>query len=43
MPDKHLKGHQIKVPKKCVKHIASAVQDFNGPKNTEGYERAINI
>jgi len=43
MPDKHLKGHQIKVPNKCVKHIKIAVQDFNGPKNTEGYERAINI
>ena len=43
MPDKHLKGHQIKVPNKCVKHIKSVVQDFNGPKNTEGYERAINI
>ena len=43
MPDKHLKGHQIKVPNKCVKHIKLAVQNFNGPKNTEGYERAINI
>lgn len=43
MPDKSLKGHQIKVPDKCVKHIKIAVQDFNGPKTTEGYERAINI
>ena len=43
MPDKHLKGHQIKVPNKCVKHIKLAVQNFNGPKNTEGYERALNI
>jgi len=43
MSDKQLKGHQIKVPSKCVKHIKLGVQDFNGPKNTEGYERAINI
>jgi len=43
MPDKVLKGHQIKVPDKCVKHIKIAVHDFNGPKTTEGYERALNI
>jgi hypothetical protein len=43
MPDKSLKGHQIKVPNKCVKHIKSVVQDFTGPKTTEGYERALNI
>lgn len=43
MPDKHLKGHQIRVPDKCVKHIKNSVQNFNGPKTTEGYERALNI
>ena len=43
MPDKVLKGHQIKVPDKCVKHIKIAVHDFNGPKTTEGYQRALNI
>lgn len=43
MPDKSLKNHQIKVPNKCIKHINTMVQDFNGPKTTEGYERAINI
>ena len=43
MPDKALKGHQIKIPTKCVKHIKVAVENFNGPKTTEGYERAINI
>jgi len=43
MPDKSLKGHRIKIPDKCVKHIKVAVQNFNGPKTTEGYERALNI
>ena len=33
MPDKVLKGHQIKIPTKCVKHIKVAVEDFNGPKD----------
>jgi len=43
MPDKELKGYRIKVPNKCVEHIKVAINDFNGPKTTEGYERAINI
>tara|TARA_R110002051_G_C8753107_1_gene500460 strand:- start:193 stop:642 length:450 start_codon:yes stop_codon:yes gene_type:complete len=43
MPDKELKGYPINVPDKCVNRIKLAVQDFNGPKNTEGYKRAINI
>ena len=43
MPDKALKGEQIRVPDKCVKHIKVAVENFEGPKTTEGYQRAINI
>jgi hypothetical protein len=43
MPDKALKGHTIKVPDKCVEKIKMSVQNFNGPKTTKGYERAINI
>jgi len=43
MPDLNLKGKNFKVPTKCVKKIKVAVNKFNGPKTTEGYQRALNI
>ena len=43
MPDKTLYDTTFKVPDKCVDHIKSALNNFNGPKTTEGYERATNI
>jgi len=43
MPDKNLHDTTFKVPDKCVAHIKNAVSNFNGPKTTEGYERAQNI
>ena len=43
MPDINLKGKEFKVPTKCVEKIKLAINKFNGPKTTKGYERAINI
>ena len=43
MPDLNLKGRNFTVPQKCVKKIKIALNQFDGPKTTEGYQRAINI
>ena len=43
MPEVGLKGRKFTVPSKCIKKMQGAVKKFNGPKTTEGYERAINI
>lgn len=43
MPDKNLYDKTFKIPDKCVEYIKNAFTNFNGPKTTEGYERAKNI
>lgn len=43
MPDLTLKHKKFQVPKKCVQVIKRNFDSFDGPKTTEGYNRAKNI
>lgn len=43
MPDKSLNGKTFKVSDKVIEKIKLALNAFDGPRTTEGYERANNI
>jgi hypothetical protein len=43
MPDKSLNGKTFKVSDKVIEKIKLSLNAFDGPRTTEGYERAKNI
>ena len=43
MPDKSLNGRTFKVSDKVIEKIKLALDAFDGPRTTEGYERANNL